>query len=202
MKPLVLVTTIASVALGALGALASDAGAQEPSLGSSTAWPLAPNPQLAPRTLLFSGEPTGAPGLSPWVASTPLRLSLSSGFVPLASMFPNCATREEASGNSFHGWPVQRYTLLPLTPNLVLHGFSSGGCPIDAAVGGGVTYAAPLSKPWWLVAGAGVYGASPYTGVPARSRGEVRVDLVNAKGDGRSLTVGVGSRGVSIGGTW
>jgi hypothetical protein len=204
MKPSARVTLpVISLAI-ALSALAQSASAQEPTMGAGTwptQWPLAPNPQLASSTLLL-GEPTNGAGLSPWVASVPLRLSLSQGMFPLAHFFPNCASREGASGNSFNGWPVQRYTLLPLTSNLVLHGFSSAGCPVDGAIGGGVTYAQPLGKPWWLVAGAGVYGRSGFNGVPSRTRGDVRVDLVNARPDGRSVSVGIGRRGVSIGGTW
>jgi hypothetical protein len=165
-------------------------------------WPLAPNPQLAPLSLL-SGEPSNGPGLSPWIASVPLRLSLQSGIFPMAGLFPNCATREDGSGNSFQGAPLQRYALLRLTPNLVLHGFSSAGCPIDGALGGGVTYTVPLRPSLWLVAGAGIYSTPAYgAALPARQQSDVRIDLMKETSGGRSLSVGVGKRGFSFGGSF
>src|SRR5689334_24727885 len=68
-------------------------------------------------------------------AFVPLRLSLTAGLFPMARAFPECESLEEASGNSVNGFAVQRYTFLRLTPRLVLHGFSSAGCPVDSGAG-------------------------------------------------------------------
>jgi hypothetical protein len=113
---------------------AAFAGAQEPpSIPGS--WPVASNPLLAPAPF-FGGEPTGKPGdLSPYALSTPLRLSLRGNIFPIGSMFSQCATREDASGNAMQGFAVQRYTFLELTPQLVLSGMSTSGCPVDSAAG-------------------------------------------------------------------
>jgi hypothetical protein len=190
-----------AILLGAFGA--TTAGAQEPTgpVLQMPAWPLAPNPQLATPSLLL-GEPSAGGDLSPWLASIPLRLSLQSGIAPIGGSFPNCESREDAAGNSFHGVPLQRYALLQLAPRLVLHGFSSAGCPVDGAIGGGVTYSVPLRPSLWLVAGAGVYGVPPHAPFPARLQSETRVDLLKELDGGRSLSVGIGRRGVSFGGTW
>src|SRR5580704_2319373 len=125
----------ASISIALVTLVASAAVAQEPTMAFQAPWPVAPNTQLTMTSPLWSGEPTQA-GLSPWLASMPLRLSLQSTIFPMAGAFPNCASLEESSGNSFNGFPVQRYTIVPLTPNLTLQGFSSGGCPIDGAIGG------------------------------------------------------------------
>jgi hypothetical protein len=191
---------IALVALAATLA-ASAALAQEPTTTFQAPWPLAQNPQITMPSLLWSGEPTQA-GLSPWAASTPLRLSLQSTIFPMAGGFPNCASLEDPSGNAINGWPVQRYTVIPLTPSLTLHGFSSAGCPIDGAIGGGVTYTSPLGKDWWLVAGAGMYGVPRHDSMPARRRSDLRVDMMKALPDGSTLSVGVGRRGVTLGGSF
>jgi hypothetical protein len=88
------------------------------------------------------GQP-GAP--TPFAAFTPLHLSLIGGLFPIGSALPGCDSREDASGNSQNGFPIERYSYLRLTPQLTLHGFSSGGCPVDAGAGGGLTYSAPLA---------------------------------------------------------
>jgi hypothetical protein len=177
-----------------LGALA-----QEPTTAFASPWPLAPNPMLTSAPLFgLGGEPSGA--LSPSIAAVPLRLSLQSTLFPSADAYPNCASREDGSGNSFQGWPVQRYTLLALTPNLVLHGFSSAGCPIDGAIGGGVTYAVPIRPSWWLVIGGGLYGT--HAGLAGQRRSDVRIDLMKAIDSSTSMSVGVGRRGVSVGARW
>src|SRR5450755_4521446 len=91
----------------------------------------------------------------------PLRLSLTGDLFPIESQFPGCESREDASGNSVHGFALQRYSFLRLTPRLVLHGYSIAGCAVDAGVGGGLTYSAPLSKDLWLVPSAGLYVLPP-----------------------------------------
>ncbi|MDP9033367.1 MAG: hypothetical protein M3O50_01050 [Myxococcota bacterium] len=90
---------------------------------------------------------------------TPLRLSLEGSVIAKASMFPNCVSREDAVGNSVGGIPVQHYAELRLTPKLVLSGFTQLGCPVDAGIGGVLTYTVPLRNSMQLVFGAGLYGA-------------------------------------------
>lgn len=188
--------------VGTLATLGAVAAPAQQTVTYPSSWPLAPNPQISAPPLFGLGEPSGAKSLAPWAASVPLRLSLQSGIFPIAGVFPNCATREDASGNSIQGWPVQRYALLALTPRLVLHGFTSAGCPVDGAVGGGVTYAVPLRASWWLVMGAGIYTRPVHDTIPAETRGDLRIDLMKSTSDGGGVNVGVSRRGISFGGRW
>jgi hypothetical protein len=163
--------------------------------------PLPPAPRLAPPSILL-GEPAGVDGLAAWALSTPLRLSLLGAVTPLASMFPNCDTREDASGNSSGGVPMRRSAALRLVPSLVVHAFSSAGCPVDAGLGAAVTTTFALPSSLWLVAGAGVYAVPPHAGLRARAAADVRIDLMKEVEGGATWSVGVGRRGVSVGGTF
>jgi hypothetical protein len=111
---------------------------------------------------------------------------------PMARAFPECESREEASGNSLNGFALQRYTFLRLTPALVLHGFSSAGCPVDAGGGGGITYSVPLKKDLWFVPSAGFYSIPMATVGPPIVTTAVRADLVKSTSKGRVLTLGLG----------
>jgi hypothetical protein len=91
--------------------------------------------------------------------SSPIRLSLEGSVFPRAGEFANCATLGDDAGNSVGGIPLQRYVEWSITPRLVLSGFSQGGCPIDAGVGGAMTYSVPLRAGASLVFGAGLYAA-------------------------------------------
>jgi hypothetical protein len=162
--------------------------------------PLVSNLQLTAPWM--SGEPTGPAGLSSWVLSTPLRLSLQGDIYPMAGAFPNCISREEPSGNTINGFAVQRFASIRLTGALTLHGFSSAGCPVDGAIGTGLTYTVPLKPSLWLVASTGVYVVPGHAPYPARVSSDVRVDLTKQLDDGRTVTVGVGRRGISVGGAW
>ncbi len=135
----------------------------------------------------------GAPRVD--VAFAPLRLALTEGLFPVASQFPECASREEASGNSVHGFAVQRYSFLRLAPRLVLHGYSMAGCPVDAGLGGGLTYSAPLSTNLWLVPSAGLFALPGVGGGRAALyTTAARVDIVKNLAWGRTLSVGVNTR--------
>src|SRR5437660_181384 len=79
--------------------------------------PSLPDPQLA-RPAFFGGEPSKAGWLSPWVVSSPLRLSLQNGVFPVASLFSNCGSSEDSPGYAVRGIAMQRYTFLPLEPHL------------------------------------------------------------------------------------
>lgn len=138
------------------------------------------------------GEP-GSP--SPFASVTPLRLSLNQGLFPIASTLHGCASREDASGNSINGFPIERFSYLRLFPRLTLHGFSSIGCAADAGLGAGLTYAAPLGKKWWFVSGVGLHGLPPLDS--ARSAiwsAAARVDLVKQLPEGHVLSFGMGTR--------
>jgi hypothetical protein len=144
---------------------------------------------LAPTaTPLFAAEKDAEPELLPLVAATPLRLSLVFDAFPQARSFPECASLEEPSGNTLNGFPIQRYTFLPVAPRLTLHGFSSAGCPVDAGIGGGLTYAMPLVKDTWLVPSTGFYSL-PRRGI---TNVTARIDIIESSSDGRSLNVGLG----------
>lgn len=165
--------------------------------------PLASHPVSGPGGFpLALGEPSGDSGVLPgYFASAPLRLSLQNQIFPYAGGYDGCATRGDAAGNSAGGIPTQRYTLLRLTPNLVLHGFSAAGCPIDGATGAGLTYSVPVGPSLWLVAGAGVYSAPSLPGRRG-ARSDFRIDLVKKVDDMHSLSVGIGKRGVTFGGAF
>ena len=145
----------------------------------SLAW--MPTPTALQLRPLF-GEPTGgAGGLAPALAVMPLRLSLMGDTFPIAGALGGspCASREEASGNTVNGFVVQRQVYLAITPQLVLHGFSAAGCPLDAGIGGGMTYSRPVSKSLFLVASAGAY-AIPGGGLgPTRKRSAPSSKLTN-----------------------
>jgi hypothetical protein len=198
--------TVVAPLLGALGALvASSALAQQDPRGMTAAW-LTPPTTLAPSLRLGipwlqPGEPTGSGSLSPWVVSTPLRLSLQAPIFPMAGGFANCDTREEAAGNTVSGFAVQRFTSLRVTPSLVFAGFSSAGCPVDGAMGGGLTYSVPLRPSLWLSASLGVYGVPAHDPLPARVQSDARIDLTKDLHGGRTLSVGLGKHGLTIGTT-
>ncbi len=197
-------TSLRAAAVGLLVALgaASGASAQEPTGAQPgmTRIVLRPFPQV----IVGSGEPTGDPNaLSPFDAFSPARLTLVSTIVPVGPLLGDCATEAEANGNAFHGFGNQRYTFLQLTPRLVLHGFSNTGCALDAGIGGGVTYTVPLKKDVWLVASAGAY-AIPGRGatLPARKQGNAGLDLVMRRAPAQTLSIGVSTRGVRLGGSF
>lgn len=148
-------------------------------------------------TPLFSDTaPSSASGLLPTGAAfSPLQLSLAGGLFSQASTLPGCASREDASGNSVSGFGLQHYSYLQLTPRLVLHGFSNGGCSFDAGLGGGLTYSLPLNKTVRLVAGMGFYTLPPLEN--ARSAvvtTSARLDLVKRLKWGGTLNFGLGTR--------
>ena len=163
-----------------------------------------PTPTALQLRPLF-GEPTGdAQGLGAALAVMPLRLSLMNASFPIAGALGGdpCASREEASGNTVNGFAVQHQVYLAITPQLVLHGFSRGGCPLDAGIGGGLTYAEPVSKSVFLVASAGTFSLpSVLTGRVVTKSG-ARFDLVFRSAPDRAWGVGLGRRGLKLTGTW
>jgi hypothetical protein len=159
-----------------------------PASGQQTASPLVPVvSSLKPSDTLSDASDPRVYG-----AFVPLHLSLTAGLFPLAPALPECASREEASGNSVNGFAIQRYTFLRLTPNLVLHGFSSAGCPVDAGAGGGITYSAPIAHDLWFVPSAGFYALPAMPGDTPLVTTSVRMDVVKRMRKGRVLTLGLG----------
>jgi len=153
-------------------------------------------------SLLPPGEPTSfGTGLPPTLAVLPLRLSLMGGTFPIAGALPGdpCLAQQEA--NSAWGFPIQRATYLPLLPQLTLHGFSSGGCTLDASVGGSVSYAITLPSNMWLVVNAGLLSQPSMPG-GSRTRGDLHVDLWMRPTPDRAYAVGLGRRGVTFTGQW
>jgi len=152
---------------------------------------------LVPIVTPLRGDDLFASRNGPAVGATfaPLRLTLTGGLFSQANAFSGCDARADASGNSINGFALQRYSFLPLTPQLVLHGFSLSGCAVDAGMGGGVTYLVPLRKDLFLVTSAGFYALpSPGGGRSAFATSAARVDLVKQLAWGRTLSVGLGTR--------
>jgi hypothetical protein len=112
----------------------------------------------------------------------------------------------DASGNSEYGFPVERQVYLAMTSRLALHGFSRLGCPVDAVVGGGITYTMPIAQGVSIVPSAGVYAKSSLVQGRVPTRGMVRVDVMMHTSDDRTLSIGVGRQhgvqGVHLTGTW
>lgn len=165
---------------------AAHAGAQQSSA------PLAPLAPLARADDGVSGDPRALPMNA---AFAPLRLSLVGGLFPQGNTLPGCASREDASGNSLNGFALQRYNYVRLAPGLVLHGFSEGGCAVDAGLGGGLTFSTSITKSLWLISSVGFYALPPLDS--ARSTfitNAARVDIVKHLGWGRTLSLGLGTR--------
>jgi len=96
---------------------------------------------------------------------------------------------------------MQHLLAKQLTPQLSLVGMSRGGCALGAAGGGGLLYVVPLKPRLFFVAGFGTTLDPPIAGArPAIVRPNGRMDLVIDRGQGRSWTVGIDTRGVSFGG--
>jgi len=157
-----------------------------------------PTAALVPVVTPVKGDDLFAAGSGPTASAafTPLRLSLTGGVFPQARFFPGCDSRAEASGNTINGFATQYYSYVRLAPQLVLHGFSSLGCAVDAGMGGGVTYTVPLRKSLWLVPSAGFYAVpmAQGAGLTARVTAAASVDLVKQLGWGGTLSVGLGAR--------
>jgi hypothetical protein len=176
---------LAAASIAQLTVLSTTAGAQQSA---------AP---LVPLVTPLKGDDLFANSSGPSVGATfaPLRLSLTGGLFSQASAFAGCDARAEASGNTVNGFAVQRYTFLRLTPQLVLHGFSMTGCPVDAGMGGGLSYSVPLQKSLWLVSSAGFYALPTFGGgTSSLVTTAARVDIVKQLGWGGTLNVGLGTR--------
>lgn len=135
----------------------------------------------------------------------PIRLALFSMAVPAGgSANTGCGEAPESIGTATAGAPgfaAQHAAAVQLVPRLTLIGFGRGGRACDAAVGGALVYATPIRKDIWLVASAGILHVPQALAGTPRATGQARVDLVFAQPKGRSLAVGIGTRGLTFGGT-
>jgi hypothetical protein len=142
--------------------------------------------------------------LPPAIALLPLRLSLVDPTFPMGAAFGEDPCFDP-TGTAVPLFASNRSAFLPLAPRLVLHGFSSGRCVVDSGVGGGITYAAPIAKDWWLTAGLGTYAVQalranqPTSLIP---RADARVDVVFRPAPDRAWAFGVGRRGLTLTGIW
>ncbi len=211
---------VATALAATLLASASSLHAQQPPAPGPGPGPTSGPTSLAGLPPLWISPPSPSPGqdaawLAPFVASTPLRLSLLASVYPLGPAFTGSGCGEASVAAAGSIFPVQPYWLVPLTPHLVLHGFSDLGCPgdpsasLDGGAGAGLTYALPVRKSLWLVGSAGVYGVpahgtgTPWAqsgagrGVPPRGSAEVRVDVVKRVQGDRTLSFGLGAGSTS-----
>jgi hypothetical protein len=136
----------------------------------------------------------------------PLRLSLLGPYVPGPSLSGPCADSLPSAGAvtaATPGFAPQYASAVRLVPRLTLYGFSRGGCALDAAMGGGAVYAAPLvDKKVFLVASAGyILLPTPVSGRPTVGSA-ANVDVVLLRPDNKSVRLGIGTRGVRVGGTF
>jgi hypothetical protein len=116
-----------------------------------------------------------------------------------------CSSRGDPTGGGVPYFAINRSAFLPLTPRLVLHGFSSGRCTADSGIGGGVTYAAPMGKGWWLTAGLGTYAVQAFRPNEPPSlvrKTDARIDVVFRPAPDRAWALGLGRRGLTFGGIW
>lgn len=118
----------------------------------------------------------------PSILFEPLRLGLLSEIPSQAATEPGCSGHVETT-----------YALsFPVARRLTLVGFSRAACPIDSAIGGGLTYVVPLRPSVFFVTSAGLVVQPPYGQVrPLTIIPQVRADVVFDRGDGRSWNIGV-----------
>jgi hypothetical protein len=166
---------------------------------------------LVARSAGAQPNPLDTRGVAPsFLMTAPMRLTLQNDIIPMAGGYANCATREEAAGNSVGGIPVSFHQALALTPRLTLSAFSQLGCPIDGSIGGAFAYSVPLRASIALVLSGGIIIApgqlQPYGGLQnaivqqaqgrrSATAAALRADLVWKTTSGRTFTVGVGSTG-------
>jgi hypothetical protein len=138
------------------------------------------------------------------LAIEPLRLSLLGGFPmhPLGEP-GGCRDSVESTGSLTGGSTLysQRMVARNLlggeeprwnAPRLTLWGFQRGGCAIDGAVGGGLTFTVPIKRDVFFAIGAGAIYL-PQGGPNGTAAYDVkgRADVVFARPGGRSFNIGV-----------
>jgi hypothetical protein len=142
--------------------------------------------------------------------SLPIRLSLAGNLVPLAPLFPQCATLEDDVGNSVARIPVHNYVEWLPIPRLRLSAFSQLGCPIDAGLGALILYSVPLQGSTTLAFATGMCGVpaqfdlfgglrsafrTGLRGAASPIASDARVDLTWQGKDGSAYGIGAESVG-------
>jgi hypothetical protein len=174
----------ATATIAALSALVGTARAQQAPA------PLEPATTPAQMDVPFA---PGGPRVDDLVA--PLWLTLSGALFSQANVFSGCDSRLDASGNSVHGYAVQRRTFLRLGPQFTLHRFSMAGCAVDSGSGAAFSYAMPIGKRTWLLHSAGFFRQpTPSGSTSPLLTAAARVDLVQKLPLGRTLSFGLGTR--------
>jgi hypothetical protein len=168
-------------------------------VGGATARAQSLAPAAAPQ-----GDDLGA--RAAWGYSAPLRWSLMNGAPRLGPTLPGCEEQAGTRGSSVGGLPNEYFVAWRLTPpsiaSLYLVGFSRHGCAVDAGAGGGLVLTIPLRADLFLTASTGLYGL-PRNGLATPERlHEARVDLGFRPSLSQVVTLGIGTRGVSVGGLW
>jgi hypothetical protein len=170
------------------------------------------DPTIGPPRVVLMKTPGDASGSSsdprvPSFVLDPIRMALWGTAVPRPRGDPTCGGSEgfEESGLleiGPKGLALRRASDIQLIPRLTLSGFSRGGCASDSGVGGALVYAIPISTNIFLAASLGVLHL-PHAGPNATSVTNVdaRVDLHIRRPSGRSYAVGIGTRGLTFGGT-
>jgi len=167
-----------------------------------------PMPVPGPPVVKWYGNPGDANGVAgarapEWILFEPLRLGLLSQAPATGRSHPACADNNELLGASTgqSSFASQHVIGTRLTPSLTLFGFTRGGCALDAGIGGAIVHATPLRPNIWLTTSAGFLFLPQYNpnGTPAM-RTQLRTDVIFKQNDGRSVNVGVGMHGVSVGG--
>jgi hypothetical protein len=135
-----------------------------------------------------------------WMYSAPLRWSVMAGAPWSGPMFSPCEEQAVSRGNATQAFGANPYfSAWKLAPSLYLVGFARHGCPIDAGAGGGLVYAVPLPSNLFLTASTGLYHLPRNGASRPVTMGDARLDLGWQPAPGRTVTLGIGLRGVSVG---
>ena len=135
-----------------------------------------------------------APWLGP-VVIQPLRLSLAADVMGDVRKLDECVQEAGARpGAGVFGWQARG---LSIGPRLTLAGFWNNGCGSTGGGGAGFVYEVPVSPAVSLLTGLGFYKA-PATGQIAW---QPRVDVLWRR-PSMPLSIGLGPRGLSMGGIW
>lgn len=157
------------------------------------------NPLVGPPKVQWLVQPRGdLPGPSPDAATEALRLGLFGDAPPTGD--PSCSPVGAATAAT-PGFAPTITTSIRLVPRLTLVGFGRGGCVLDGASAGGLVYMMPIKRNIDLALSAGMVYA-PHAGPngTAIRRKQLRADFVFKRKDGGAFTLGIGTRGITVGG--
>jgi hypothetical protein len=186
---------LAAVVMTVALAWSAAAGAQQPAVA-----PGVPPVQMLATPWRLGDASDEAAQLPLDIAMLPMRLSLG-GVASRGREYAGCVEAATANGSAPNGFLLQRSVAMRLVPRLALVGFSQTGCPMEASIGGGLVYTVPLRKDIWLVGSAGAL-VLPHAGPSGARvwRSEIAADVAVRTTPERTWTIGVGTRGLRIGG--